>query len=1135
MGNRPAPVIDIGTFRGHDFIITFAATAATVSFQSKVEEFLEEYLVSETGPVPFGGRERELADLDSWLIDEQASSRLLLTAPAGRGKSALLVHWVTSLHVRNFTNNSKRGWCVAFVPISIRKSTNLPSVFYQALAKRLADIAGEELSAPLTDAGAYYADQAGRLLRQLAKTDHRVLVVMDGLDEALGGRFDAGFVPRLGNPKLKILLSARRQENDVDASGWLGRLGWDVGVRVKTFELDRLNANETADVLWKMGVPLDVLSKQRPIVDRLTYLSEGEPLLLRYYAEDLSKKGEGAAHLTIADLNSMTPGFTAYFKRWIDDQEKAWKEENLDIDRHTVDGTLAVLACAEGPLTRDDLAHLVHTVHGCPQILSTQRLIDPLRRFVIGDPRAESGYVLSHPKIGSHLRTSYLLAETVQKTQQGFAAWGRETVINLNSGRLSPEKAPSYLLQYYTEHLKKVGAPAEDFQALVEDGWRRAWEAYEGGFQGFSRDVQLVRNRLQNLAERNPDWLRKPGVGLGGQIRCVLCLSSIQSIGINVPPILLSEAVRNKKISAKQALYLAELKDVLGRAKTLAALAPHLPAELLADALSAAKTIGDEQYRAAALAALAPHLPAEQQQEVLADALRDAKAIGDEQYRAAALAALAPHLPAEQQQEVLADALRDAKAIGDEQYRAAALAALAPHLPAELLADALSAAKTIGGEQYRAAALAALAPHLPAEQQQEVLADALSAAKTIGGEQYRAAALAALAPHLPAELLADALRAAMAIGGDRARADALVALAPHLPAEQQQEVLADALRDAKAIGDEHIRAAALAALAPHLPAELLADALRDAKAIGDEGARAKAIAALAPHLPAELLADALRAAKTIGDEHTRADALAALAPHLPAELLADALRDAKAIGDEGARAKAIAALAPHLPAELLADALRAAKAIGDEHIRAAALAALAPHLPAELLADALRDAKAIGDEGARAKAIAALAPHLPAELLADALRAAKAIGEEWYRAAALAALAPHLPAELLADALSAAKTIGGDRVRADALVALAPHLPAEQQQEVLATALSAAKAIGGEGARANALVTCALHLPDKLKASAVDAMLEALARSSRRVALHYLRSAGLVLANVGGRIAARETAAAIRDVASWWP
>ena len=108
-----------------------------------------------------------------------------------------------------------------------------------------------------------------------------------------GGHFDASFVPRLGNPKLKILLSARLQENDVDASGWLVRLGLDVGVRVKTLELDPLDANRVADVLQKMGAHVGVLSERRPVVDRLTYLSEGEPLLLRYYAEDLWKKERG--------------------------------------------------------------------------------------------------------------------------------------------------------------------------------------------------------------------------------------------------------------------------------------------------------------------------------------------------------------------------------------------------------------------------------------------------------------------------------------------------------------------------------------------------------------------------------------------------------------------------------------------------------------------------------------------------------------------------------------------------------------------------------------------------------------------------------------------------------------------------
>jgi hypothetical protein len=135
------------------------------------------------------------------------------------------------------------------------------------------------------------------------------------------------------------------------------------------------------------------------------------------------------------------------------------------------------------------------------------------------------------------------------------------------------------------------------------------------------------------------------------------------------------------------------------------------------------------------------------------------------------------------------------------------------------------------------------------------------------------------------------------------------------------------------------------------------------------------------------------------------------------------------------------------------------------------------------------------------------------------------------RVETLAALAPHLPAEQRQEVLAAATAIGHERYRAAALAALAPHLPAE----LLAAALAAATAIGDEEPRAKALAALAPHLPNKFKASAVDAILEALARSPRSLAIQYLGAAELVLADVGGKIAVRETAAAIRDVARWWP
>ena len=106
-------------------------------FQTRTRAFTDEYLVSETGPVPFGGRDDELRRLDE-LLHPQSPPRMLVTAPAGRGKSALLVQWMKNLQDGGVCGAD--GWQLAFMPISIRTGTNRPEVFYEGLARRLAEI-----------------------------------------------------------------------------------------------------------------------------------------------------------------------------------------------------------------------------------------------------------------------------------------------------------------------------------------------------------------------------------------------------------------------------------------------------------------------------------------------------------------------------------------------------------------------------------------------------------------------------------------------------------------------------------------------------------------------------------------------------------------------------------------------------------------------------------------------------------------------------------------------------------------------------------------------------------------------------------------------------------------------------------
>ena len=103
-----------------------------------VARFLGYYLgrAGREGPI-FGGRSAELERFDRWLDDPGAPQCLLLTGPGGRGKSALLAHWVRRASMR-------QGLDVVFFPISVRFGTNRAGLLYHAVAARLLWLRGKQ-------------------------------------------------------------------------------------------------------------------------------------------------------------------------------------------------------------------------------------------------------------------------------------------------------------------------------------------------------------------------------------------------------------------------------------------------------------------------------------------------------------------------------------------------------------------------------------------------------------------------------------------------------------------------------------------------------------------------------------------------------------------------------------------------------------------------------------------------------------------------------------------------------------------------------------------------------------------------------------------------------------------------------
>jgi predicted KAP-like P-loop ATPase len=551
---------------------------------------------------------------------------------------------------------------------------------------------------------------------------------------------------------------------------------------------------------------------------------------------------------------------------------------------------------------------------------------------------------------------------------------------------------------------------------------------------------------------------------------------------------------------------LAEIEEIADPSKKVEALvnlaSQMLPSssEVLAQALTAAKTIQNEYARAKVLAAIASQLPEPERHNLLEQALAAANTTQDEAFRAQALAAIAPQLPEPERHNLLEQALAaanttqdEANTIQDELSLADALAAIASQLAKtelHLMERALTATNTIQNEYARAKVLAAIAPQLP-QTEPHLMKQALTVANTIQDEAFRAKALAAIAPQLPEPERHNLLEQALAVANtiqNEFRGDALAAIAPQLPEPERHNLLEQALAAANTIQYEFDRADALAAIAPQLPEperhNLLEQALAAANTIQDE-------------------------ANTVRDEYFRANALAAIALQLPKtepHLMEQALTVANTIPDENYRAKVLAAIAPQLPKtepHLMEQALTVANTIPDENYRANILTTIAPQLPQTerqniLLKKALTAANTIQDEFSRDDALAAIALQWPKterhNTIEQALTVGNTIPDENYRTNVLTDIAPQLPKTEchydLEKALAAANIIQNEDDRARVLEAIAPQLPEPEHHNVLEQALAAANTIQNESERAAVLATIAPLLP-KIESHLVEQALMA--------------------------------------------
>jgi NACHT domain len=188
--------------RARDIIVQFGLQTTPATFRGLVRRFLQAYLGTPDSPIPFGGRSAQLDELNCWLRNPSASANLLITAPAGRGKTALLVRWISEMEP------TYPPYPVVFVPISIRYETNRAEVFYSAVAAGLAGILEQTLPTPAADPASFFRDKVVEYLDLFWEKHQPCLLVIDGLDEATGWKVDTSVLPLYPAPGLRIVASA---------------------------------------------------------------------------------------------------------------------------------------------------------------------------------------------------------------------------------------------------------------------------------------------------------------------------------------------------------------------------------------------------------------------------------------------------------------------------------------------------------------------------------------------------------------------------------------------------------------------------------------------------------------------------------------------------------------------------------------------------------------------------------------------------------------------------------------------------------------------------------------------------------------------------------------------------------------
>ena len=798
----------------------------------------------------FGGRDTVLAAIANF-IQNPAGGYLVITAPAGFGKTALIASLVSS---------TPDAFAYHFFTPLYGDGSLAETFFLRNVVEQMAQWHGhtEQLPDRLNELRALYQQFINEPLKRTQ------VLILDGLDEVTRWTL-APYLSRRLPEKLHIIVTVRDVGQDWQAEYKLP------DDQTTHLPLGGLQRDEVTQVLRAGGEGAIALADDPTLLAEVMRVSAyqaeerlgADPFYVRLLAEDAAE-----GRLTPENVADQPQGLDAYLDVWWQRiKEMAGEKPARDLF-----GTLTV---ALGPIGRAELEAINHSLVDDWAEDFFDDVLSQVQRWVVGDEAR--GYALAHPRLRQYMRPHIRIGPYLDTLLAYCAHW--------------QEHRSPYAFAHYAEHLAQAGQ-TEALYALIDKPWMDALFEHTYAHRAFAEDVALA---IETAGAEEPlNWVQL--------VRDCLIYAAVSDLATNVTPEALGVLAQLGQVARARDLA-ALIEDPWRQSQAYLLIGEALSARgeiteartVLARSLATAVAL-DEVSKPLGLGNVARALAYIGDRDGLRRALTVAETMEEPFWRAATMNGLAGGIAE------MGDfdwALEVAEAIDEDLFKTYALSGIArtlaltghPERAAQVVQRALAVATAMEDAQDKVAALNGIARDLAGSERvepaAEVAGQALRIAENIVLQEQRASAMCGVAESLAAIGYADqTLRVVEAIEEEAGKVRALISVARHM--------IQAGDRDSAAKIISQIQTAA----------ETMSDGWEKTSVTGDI---AESLAQIGEFDRAVALASA------IDDENHKAFALNRIVKiSAQARNLEMALEVADAIGDQGQRASALCHVAQSL-------------------------------------------------------------------------------------------------------------------------------------------------------------------------------------------------------------------------------